>query len=175
VVVTGRRAPERRLVFQYNPSRLIHRVAGAGDDRRETIELTLDLDACDRLEQPEDHPTTVELGLLPELAALRGLVELAPVRRARSLWERLFGGRSDGGSLVLLVWGEQRTVPVKVTSLIVREELFDPELRPIRARARVMMSILSERDLPADHHGRQLVKAHRDRLAVLSDQAFGSD
>jgi hypothetical protein len=175
VVIERGEKSKRRLPFQYNPARLTHRLrVGADGSRHETIELTLELDACQRLESPDDHPSTVELGLLPELAALRSLLDEGTAQRRSSLWGRLFRSASDARRLLLLEWGEQRSVPVRITSLLIREELFDPKLNPIRARARVKMAVVSGRELPAGDIGRPHVKAHRERLEALANRGFES-
>lgn len=175
VVIERGGKSKTRLPFQYNPAILTHRLwVGADGSRHETIELTLELDACQRLEFPDDYPSTVELGLLPELAALRSLLDEGTVHQRSSLWGRLFRSGGDARRLLLLEWGEQRSVPVRMTSLTIREELFDPRLNPIRARARVKMAVVSGRELPAGHIGRPHLKAHRERLEALANRGFES-
>src|SRR6185503_17981752 len=152
----------RVVVFQYNPDtmtrRLEPRAVSAEGDRgeafrltgapKETITLSVEIDATDQLEQANPLATTV--GIYPALAALEmllypksavviantvlsliGTVEVIPVE----------------APLTLFVWGPQRVLPVRLTSLSITEEAHDQLLNPIRAKVELSLTVLSYHDL----------------------------
>ena len=49
--------------------------------------------------------------------------------------------------LALFVWSKHRVVPVRLTSLQITEEFFDPSLNPIRAKVSLSLRVLSVDDL----------------------------
>ncbi|MEZ5863390.1 MAG: hypothetical protein R3D25_04700 [Geminicoccaceae bacterium] len=144
----------RVVVFQYNPEQVTRSLsprtaeAGAGGGRGEanrtdgppdeTITLAVEIDAADQLERPDEHGTTVEVGLHPVLAALEGLMYPPfPVVVANQVLSA-FGGAFILGEpvpLALLVWGAARVLPVRVQSLSITEQAFDTRLNPINAKA----------------------------------------
>jgi len=153
--------PTNLIVFQYNPetmTRGLQPTGGAGADAQqpgsgdtlptlppiETFQLDVELDAADPLAEGNGLATAV--GLHPALAALELLV--APPSAALIL----NGILSLAGSaiispatapLVLFVWGPARVVPVRVTSVAVTEQAFDPLLNPIQARVALGMRALT--------------------------------
>lgn len=156
------------VVFQYNPenvSRSLQPQSASGSDQtgleldtlrvsgppKETMELSIDLDAADQLEKPGDHPLTVAHGLGPALASLELLMypKTADVIERRV---RLAAGEVQVASLevpiALLIWGTSRVIPVKFTSLSITEQAFDTNLNPIRAEASVSLDVLSYENLP---------------------------
>lgn len=162
--------------FQYNPDTLDHRLAErrvrgvAGWRRvapRETIRLTLTLDATDALERPEDHPSAASAGVLPQLSALELL--LRPSGPNRSLWGLARRVGAGDEPYTVFQWGEARTVPVRLTALRVREQAFSPELRPLRATAAVELAVLTDADLPKAHPARRLWDAHLQRQRDLAE------
>jgi hypothetical protein len=151
-------------VFQYNPDTMTRRLepraaggegAGASGEAlrltgapKETITLSIEIDATDQLEQV--HPLAVTVGISPTLAALEmmlyptaasvlvnsalaalGTIELLPIE----------------GPLILFVWGPTRVLPVRLTSLSITEEAYDTLLNPTRAKAELSLSVLSYADL----------------------------
>jgi hypothetical protein len=157
------------IVFQYNPEQLsrtlTHRAArsdsgdigGSQEDvlrvqgpPRETISLSVELDACDQLDEPDLHPHVAEFGLHPALAALELLLypDSAQFLHNRTL--------ADAGTaqicpadvpLVLFVWGRSRVVPVWLTNFSVTEQAFDARLNPIQAKVEFGMQVLSYLEL----------------------------
>ncbi len=174
------------VVFQYNPDtltrRLEARAAGGDGDRgeaqrlsgppKETITLSVEIDATDQLEQANPLATTVgihpslaslELMLYPKSAvviantvlALAGTIEILPAE----------------GPFVLFVWGPQRVLPVRLTSFSITEEAYDPLLNPIRAKAELTLNVLSYQDLGVLHPGHWLFLSHqigKEALATLN-------
>jgi hypothetical protein len=177
----------RTIALQYNPDTLTRSLSpqGAGGEGQggrgealrlkapavETIRLEAELDAADRLEQPQSHPGTAQNGLAPELALLERLVNpaAAQLRQNNALLDQ---GKLEiipmEQPLTLFVWSRNRVVPVRVTELSVTEEAFDPRLNPIRAKVSLSLRVLSVDDLGFAHRGGGVFMAHldaRERLA----------
>src|SRR5215218_8706847 len=133
------------IPFQYNSdslNRSLQSSGGAYDGDREessrlegvpveTINLDIEMDATDQLENSNGSEISGNLGLYPQLSALEmilypkiskiamntalskmGLIEIAP---------------SDS-PFTLFVWGIKRVLPVKITSLAIKEDSYDTSL-----------------------------------------------
>ena len=61
----------------------------------------------------------------------------------------------------VFIWGRQRILPVKLSSLSITEEAFDPNLNPIRAKVAMDLSVLSYSDLRITHPGYAMFLAHQ--------------
>lgn len=171
------------VVFQYNPDtmtrKLEPRAVAAEGDRgeayrltgapKETISLTVEIDATDQLEQANSLTTTV--GIYPTLAALEillypksatviandilaliGTIEVIPVQ----------------GPMTLFVWGPQRILPVRLTSMSITEEAHDPQLNPIRAKVELSLTVLSYQDLSITDPAYTLFLAHHVVKEVMA-------
>ena len=171
------------VVFQYNPDTMTRRLearAASGDGDRgeaqrltgppkETITLSVEIDATDQLEQA--NPLAVTMGIYPTLSALEmmlypksavviantilsliGTIEILPME----------------GPFILFVWGPQRVLPVRLSSLSITEEAYDPLLNPIRAKAELSLSVLSYQDLGVLHPGHWLFLAHHMAKEVMA-------
>ena len=95
-------AIKRMIVLQYNPDSLtrtlqVQALAESGDRSQalrikgppvETIKLDAEIDATDQLEFPDQNQTTVEFGILPQLAALETIrsEERRVGKECRSRW-----------------------------------------------------------------------------------------
>lgn len=157
------------IVFQYNPNELsrtlAHRsappepgnVGGAREDVQrvlgppvETINLTVELDAADKLAEPEQHPHVVDSGLQPALAALELL--LYP-KTAQVLLNQTLAQAGQAQicpadiPLVLFVWGVSRVLPVRLASFSITEQAFDQALNPIQAKVELGMRVLTYMEL----------------------------
>jgi len=175
------------IALQYNPDSLtrtlqVQASGGDGADKSqalrlkgaavETLKVDAEIDATDRLEQPDQNATTVSLGIHPQIAALELLVQ--PTSAALQTNDAL--SRSGvlevlpiQAQLTLFVWGRNRVVPVRVTDLSVTEEAFDANLNPIRAKVSLGLRVLSVDDLGFDHRGGTLFMGHlrsREQLAT---------
>lgn len=157
------------IAFQYNPDEVTHSLqgksgggGGRGDANRvngppeETFSFAVEIDAADQLEQPAQNAVTVQNGLHPIIAALEKL--LYPPYPAVIANEALaFAGSafilSEQAPLTLLVWGARRVLPVQIQSLSIKEEAFDQQLNPIRARADLSMRVMTYRDLDVTNPG----------------------
>jgi hypothetical protein len=174
--------------LQYNPDTLTRtlqvQASGETGDRSqalrlrgaavETIKLEAEIDATDRLGDPEANPDAVSLGIHAELAALEALVNA----RADDLQAN--EALASAGvlevlpleaPLTLFVWSKQRVVPVRVTDLSVTEEAFDAALNPIRAKVTLSLRVLSVDDLGFDHRGGTLFMAYLRNKEGLAGRA----
>ncbi len=175
------------IPLQYNPDTLTRNLAvqasGAdGVDRSqalrlrgtavETLRVEAELDATDRLAEPDSNPGAIDLGLHPQIAALELLVQpgsaalQANAALARSGVLEVLPLQAP---LTLFVWGSNRVVPVRVTDLSVTEEAFDTRLNPIRAKVSLGLRVLSVDDLGFEHRGGALFMGHlRSREALAA-------
>ncbi len=165
------------VVFQYNPDTMTRRLeprtmGGEGGDRseafrltgppKETITLAVEVDAADQLEQGD--PIAVASGVTPALAALEMLFyPKSAVVIANAVLAQV--GNIEivppEAPLTLFVWGPQRVLPVRVTSLSITEEAYDPMLNPIRAKVDLSLQVLSYADLQIGTPGYDLFLAYQ--------------
>jgi hypothetical protein len=170
------------VVFQYNPDTMTRRLearAAQDGDRgeafrltgppKETITLSVEIDATDQLEQ--GNPLAATLGLHPTLAALEmmlypksavviandvlsaiGTIEIIPAE----------------GPMILFVWGPARVLPVRLTSFSITEEAYDPMLNPTRAKVELSLTVLSYDDVSLLSPARALFLAHHIAKEVMA-------
>jgi hypothetical protein len=171
------------VVFQYNPDtmtrRLEPRAVAAEADRseatrlsgppKETITLTIEIDATDQLEQ--SNPLAVASGITPTLAALEmmlypksALVIANAILSAIGTVEVL----PASGPMILFVWGPTRVLPVRLSSLSITEEAYDTLLNPTRAKAEMSLAVLSYHDLSVLSAGNALFMVHQITKEVLA-------
>lgn len=147
--------------FQFNPETVKHNLTPStygGQDARsgplrfsgapaETISLEIMVDATEKLDQGD--ATALASGVLPQLAALELLVypKLSQVSSNASL---MGAGTIEAVPMsappTVFVFGS-RAAPVRLTSLEVTEQLFDPNLNPIRATVALEMKVVSYSDV----------------------------
>ncbi len=164
---------QKVIVFQYNPETLVRRLEAASPSSAsnagtglgiskaggavptaapaptETVSFTIALDAADKLQIGD--PVTLQNGLLPMISALELLLYAAPA------------------SLIVWVSGNKRILPVRITSLVVNEQAFDPALNPIRAEVSVSLQVLKDADLAANPRARAIWDAHYAQLQQLAN------
>lgn len=159
-----------KVTFQYNPATLQHAFTprsapqtGQNQDPYqvkgqpvETITLEAEFDATDQLELPDQNPTAVRSGVYPQLAALESMMRPVPTAPANSPY-------------TVLVWGTTLVVPVLLTSCVVTEEAFDAGLNPIRAKASLVMRVLTTEDFPLTHPGRKVYEDYLKKLEELAN------
>jgi hypothetical protein len=171
------------VTFQYNPDtmtrKLDARAVSQDGDRgeatrltgapKETITLSVEIDATDQLEQ--NDPVASTLGLHPILAALElmlyptsssvvandvlsavGTIEVIPI----------------DGPAILFVWGAARVLPVRLASLSITEEAYDTLLNPIRAKIELSLNVLSYQDLSLLDPARAMFLAHHAGKEILA-------
>lgn len=172
------------IAFQYNPDTMTRRLearamGGEGGDKsevfrltgppKETITLTVEVDAADQLERAD--PQAVTLGVYPALSALEMLLypKSATVIANAALAQ---AGNIEiippEAPMTLFVWGAQRVLPVRLTSFSITEEAYDPELNPIRAKVELSLLVLSYDDLKLTHPGYGLFLAHQIAKEVMA-------
>ncbi len=188
-------AVRRIITLQYNPDTLsrtlqVQATGGEGDRMEafrlkgppnETIKLDAEIDATDQLEHPEQNPTTAQLGIFPQLAALETLVypRASDLQLANSLAQAGTLEISPAESpLTLFVWSKTRVLPVRVTEFSINEEAFDANLNPIRAKVSLGLRVLSVNDVGFAHRGGNLFMTYlqgKEQLAARSPAgAFSS-
>jgi len=184
--------PSNIIVFQFNPDQmkrtLAHRAppapagtANTGQAKEDalrvagapiqTISLTLDLNAADQLESPNDYPLVAENGLHGALATLEMLM-YPPTLTAQKIQEQASRGEVQVQpadlSLVLLVWGKSRVVPVKITSFSVTEDAFDTQLNPISAKVDLAMQVLTYMEFPQSSVGLDAFVSYQQQMENLA-------
>ena len=171
------------VVFQYNPDTMTRRLEARtvsqegerGEAMRltgapkETITLSIEIDAADQLEQGNVlavtmgvHPTlaALEMMLYPKVASLIandilsaiGTIEVIPL----------------DGPMILFVWGPTRVLPVRLTSFSITEEAYDTLLNPIRAKVELSLTVLNYHDLSLLSPARALFLTHHIIKEVLA-------
>jgi hypothetical protein len=172
------------VVFQYNPDTLTRRlearaVSQEGDrgeafrltgPPKETLSLTVEVDAADQLEQR--NPVAMTMGLHPTLAALEmmlypssALVIANDILSALGTIEVI----PAEAPMTLFVWGPARVVPVRLTSFSITEEAHDTLLNPIRAKVELSLNVLSYPDLKLASPGYFIYLAHHIAKEVMAN------
>jgi hypothetical protein len=157
--------PTGVILFQYNPETVTRRLestakdsatapkagdakAALGGPPTETIALTVELSAADALEG--DEPIATVLGLHPQLAQLEALMYPGAAIELLNQGLALAGIAAVAPAkqpLVLLAWGVPRIIPVRVTSVAITEQHFDPLLNPVEAKVELGLRVLTAEDL----------------------------
>lgn len=171
------------VVFQYNPDTMTRRLearAATGDGNqgevqrlsgppKETITLSIEVDATDQLEQA--NPLATAMGIYPTLSALEMMLYPKSIAVIAHTALALAGSieimQSDG-PFVLFVWGPQRVLPVRLTSFSITEEAYDPLLNPIRAKVELSLNVLSYYDFSALQPGYWMFLAHQVAKEVMA-------
>jgi hypothetical protein len=177
------------IALQYNPDTLTRSVqiqssSSESGDRSEalrlkgaaveTIKFEAELDATDRLEDPNGNPDAIEVGIHPQLAALEALVHPSTASLAQNNALAASGVLEIlplESPLTLFVWSKQRVVPVRLTDLSITEEAFDAFLNPIRAKVSIGLRVLSVDDLGFDHLGGTLFMSYLSNKESLAARA----
>lgn len=178
------------IIFQYNPETITHtwtqpdpgptaasqagaqpNPQAAPNDPTEAFSFNLIMDANDDI--AGSNPLAIASGVYTRLAAIEML--LFPEDPNQSLLGGLLGigGGGDQSTsvpqkilpTVLFVWGPERIVPVRVTSLTITENRYDALLNPIHAEAQIGLRTLTSAEIAA-------AKAGGDQLASVADIAY---
>jgi len=161
------------IVFQYNPESMTRKISpwkstgttetGKSDcaedstkalnplaqpiDPGETFDLTLELDAADALEEPDNNRVAVLAGVADRIAAIE-LLLYPPgdtgLGRLINTVSNAFGGGNvvdvtprKTVPVVLFYWGLGRILPIRIESYSVDEQAYSPTLFPIRATVKL--------------------------------------
>jgi Contractile injection system tube protein len=186
VIVNDVGLTPQTIALQYNPETvkrsLQPQTAGGDEGQRsqmvryvgapvETIELEVFLDAIDALEGNDAE--ALNAGIYPQLSLLETLVYPAS-QQVQQNDQLLAMGMLEimplAAPLTLFVWGSHRVLPVRLTSLVVSEEMFDPNLNPIQATLSLSMRALSYSDLAPNTKGYHLFMAYQQTKEALASQ-----
>jgi hypothetical protein len=189
IVAVNPTGPPRVVVFQYNPDTLTRtltaRTVGNEGDKgdvlrlkgppEETIKLDVEIDVADLLEQGNTIKPKVDIH--QELAALE-LLLYPESGRIIDNEQRLSRGELEiippAAPLTLLVWGKQRVLPVRLSSLSITEEAFNADLNPVRAKISLDLRVLSYQELGLKSVGGSLFMDHhiaKEKLAKYGSLA----
>jgi Contractile injection system tube protein len=182
--------PVQKIALQYNPDTLTRSLQAQGigpepGDRLEalrlkappieTIKLEAEIDATDQMEKAD--PTTAQLGIYPQLAALESLVYPSSQQLLANDSQAQMGTLEIApmeAPLSLFIWSQLRVLPVRITDFSITEEAFDPNLNPIRAKVSLGMRVLTVNDLGFAHKGGNLFMTYlqlKEHLVARSPQA----
>ena len=154
--------PQGIIIFQYNPDEVTRSLkpqsVGDEPDRTEifrlkgppieTINCTIEIDAADQLADVD--PRALAFGIQPQLAALELLVYPSSATLIANEVLSLIGTIEIlpmESALTVFVWSKTRVTPVRITSIDITEEAFDPQLNPIRGKVRLGMRVLNVNDV----------------------------
>jgi hypothetical protein len=173
------------IVFQYNPETVTRtlQAQAAGDNGArseamrlggapvETYKFDAEIDATDQLEKAD--PLTLKTGIHPQLAALEMLIYPKSALVVANTVLLALGTLEivpPVGPLILLIWGLQRVLPVRISEFSITEEAHDTALNPIRAKVSLGLRVLSYNDLPLVHPGYHIFLTHqvvKETMAVI--------
>lgn len=179
------------IVFQYNPAELTRSLqqkraptCGSGEPTQaepyrvdgppsETITLKAEFDGDDQA--MDGNPVTPLVGVRASLAALELLLYAKDQNKTFSL---LAGSSSqdvqpDELPLVIFVWGPGRVLPVRLTTLTIREQEFDRLLNPIRAEVDLTLEILKR--LPPEDPGRGIYDYTEKQMRIVAKLQLVND
>ncbi len=163
------------VVFQYNPAEVSRSLTldksadpdTPGGERialapKETMSMRVMIDAIEQLEA--SSLIARGLGIYPQLSALEMLLYPASVLVLANTTLAKAGAMEvvpPEMPLTVLIWGLKRIVPVRLTSMSITEELYDPNLNPIRAQAELSLDVLSYADFQPEDRGYYVFLAYQ--------------
>lgn len=171
------------VVFQYNPNtmtrRLEARAAGGDGDSgevqrltgppKETITLSVEIDAVDQL--AEANPLATTMGIYPALSALEMMLYPKSAAVIANTILSTIGSIEilpTEAPFLLFAWGAKRVLPVRITSFSITEDAYDPSLNPIQAKVELSLTVLSYQDFGVLHPGHSLFMAHQMAKEVMA-------
>lgn len=177
--------PLNTIHLQYNPESIKRNLqpqsVGDQPDRTEvlrlkgppieTISCEVEIDATDQLAASD--PTTVSLGIQPQLATLELLVYPSSGILIANEVLSLVGTIEIlpmSSNLTIFVWGSNRVTPVRLTSIEITEDAFDPKLNPIRAKISLSMRVLNVNDVGFLTPAGAFYMAYQMKKEALSQQ-----
>ena len=183
--------PQIDLPFQYNPASIRrslrqNTVGGESGGHSEVMRFTLAPTETftlqieiDGLAPPErsPNPRLATDGIFPNLYALELLMypDLDSVRTAS---QALAGGALEVAPavvpLILLVLGPQRVVPVAIESYEVVEQIFGPNLSPLRATVDLNLRAVSYSDVVTSNPAYSRFTSYQRGKQALSNGGSGS-
>jgi hypothetical protein len=164
----GRGSGQRVIPFRFNPESLSRQLqveqgrGGSGGGRphggrrgahaadaasgavKQTFTVQARFDLDDRHASARDLPP--DLGVLPELSALEGLLYPADPNGDRRAGRRESVRARPLRPTVLFVWGESRVLPVRITGMTINETLHNTKLHATRAEVELQLEVLGDGD-----------------------------
>jgi hypothetical protein len=163
------------IVFQFNPETMTHswtqpeEVETEGGNRNplavrglpgESFTFTLSMDAGEMISSGSEVAKGIAYasGINSRLAALE-MLQYPTSTTGQSLLGTVQGLLSSGSSdanrsvpssqvaAALFVWGPERIVPVRLTSLSITEQLYDTLLNPTHAEANITLRVLTPQEI----------------------------
>ncbi|MGW8251069.1 MAG: hypothetical protein ACWGO1_10535, partial [Anaerolineales bacterium] len=131
----------------------------------------VEIDATDQLEKADGVASS--MGIYPQLSALEMLLypkSALTIANTVLLATGTLEIIPPEAPFTLFIWGPKRVLPVRLTSFTITEELHDPSLNPIRAKASLELRVLSTSDFSVLHPGYALFLAHqvvKEAMAVV--------
>lgn len=178
VTVTTGNAPGTRGGYDFASPGETSRVAQGVTSDPEQFNLSILIDATDRMSDPTvpGHAIANRYGIEPELDTLRSMVEAKTqgpggVQTLASLGQggRKAFQRDQHPSVLLLMWGSI-VLPVFLTSVQVDETAHLPNLRPYRANATLTVQVIeSNNPFYKTELRRQLKSAGRNFIRTAMD------
>lgn len=184
VLLPGESTP-RTIYFQFNPETMTRQITpqiagGAPSDHSTrmnfgnapvmTISIEFLLDATDALNAKSS--TAQQYGIHPQLALLETLLLYPPSLAVQQAGAALSDGALEiapyAVPVVKLVWGKNRSLPVRVTQYAAVEELFSPDLDPIRARVSLQLQAVTWSDVNPGNPNYDLFLAYQQTLENLA-------
>lgn len=179
----------RALCFQYNPETLRRTfepqmLGGSNEARAQTVRYaaaatqTISVECHFSVEHPAGMTALAgQVDVTPQLAALELMAypSLGDVASAQSALD--LGAIEvvpPAADPLLFVWGRQTSLPVQLTSVAVLEEVFDAELRPVRATVSLAMRVLTYSDVDPDAFAYGRFTTWQAGMEKLADGAFTS-
>jgi Contractile injection system tube protein len=177
--------PLNTIHLQYNPESIKRSLqpqsVGDQPDRTEvlrlkgppieTISCDVEIDATDQLASSD--PTTLSLGIQPQLATLELLVYPSSAILIANEVLSLAGTIEIlpmSSNLTVFIWGANRVTPVRLTSIEITEDTFDPNLNPIRAKVSLAMRVLNVNDVGFLTPAGAMYMAYQMNKEALSQQ-----
>ncbi|MDR1993880.1 MAG: hypothetical protein LBQ98_10410 [Nitrososphaerota archaeon] len=140
----------------------------------ESMDISIELDATDYLEYPDQNPVAVGLGINPQLAALETMIYPKSTQIIANAALAAMGTKEiipPLGPLVLFVFGATKVLPVKITKFMTTEEAYDTNLNPIRAKVDLTLEVLTYEDLQQSQMAYSLYHANHIFKEILAQLA----
>jgi hypothetical protein len=191
IITIGSFGAQSTISFQYNPESvkrsLQPQMVGGDEGQRsqlvrytdapvETIDVEIVIDAADQLER--GNVSAIQAGIYPQLAQLELLTYPTSQQIIQNTTLLELGTLEVvplAAPLALFMWGPNRVLPVRLNSLSITEELFDPNLNPLRANVSLSMRALSYSDLAPLTQGYNLFLAYQQTKEALASQASSNN
>ena len=153
--------------FQYNPEKLLHTfnplMQHTSDIEKENkftlsefFNLAFDLDSIE-IEAGMKKQIVPDYGLHPALAMLEQMIQ--PQKK----------GNQTSMPIIIFKWGQKRILPVQLISMSIEEKTFDQTLNPTRANVSIVLKVLSDNEIQANHAAKKIFANHRNDRAMLAE------